>query len=234
MADLFQGRPWVIADSGHSSPAALNAVRDLAMDMGATVTVMDATRHDAAVALVSHLPQVMASLVAARLTEGAPGAIDLAGQGLRDVTRIAAGDPMLWAAILAGNSAEVAALLRAVRTDLDGALDALEAASAGDFGRGVARLHAMITRGNAGVSRIPGKHGQAHTDWDVVTVMVSDTPGELGRLFTQIGRAQVNLEDVDIEHAGGKPVGLTSISVLRGAGPGLSRALAQAGWRILA
>jgi prephenate dehydrogenase len=234
MADLFVGRPWVIANSGSSSPAALSAVRDLAVDLGATVVLMDADRHDAAVALVSHVPQVVASLVAARLVDATPGAVALSGQGLRDVTRIAASDPMLWAAILAGNAGPVATLLREVRDELDSTIAALDAAAEGDLGKGVAKLHDVIVRGNAGVSRIPGKHGGARADWDVVTVMVPDSPGELGRLFTEVGSAGVNLEDVDIEHAGGKPVGLTAISVLRGSGPALAATLAAAGWRILA
>jgi prephenate dehydrogenase len=234
MADLFVDRPWVIADSGVSSPAALSAVRNLAVELGATVVLMDAGSHDAAVALVSHAPQVVASLVAARLIDAPAGAVHLAGQGLRDVTRIAGSDPMLWAAILAGNADRVGALLRAVRADLDVALGALDAAAAGEFGKAVTGLFGVIGRGNAGVARIPGKHGGARADWDVVTVMVPDRPGELGRLFTEVGRAGINLEDVDIEHAGGKPVGLTSISVVRGSGETLAAALAGAGWRILA
>jgi prephenate dehydrogenase len=234
MADLFVGRPWVIADSGTSSPWALSAVRDLAVDMGASVVVMDAARHDAAVALVSHVPQVMASLAAARLVDAPAGSVGLAGQGLRDVTRIARSDPMLWATILAGNAGEVGDVLRAVRGDLDAALAALEAAADGNLGKGVTGLHWLIERGNAGVSQIPGKHGGARADWDVVTVLVPDIPGELGRLFTEVGRAGINLEDVEIEHAGGKPVGLTAIAVMRGSGSTLARALAAAGWRILA
>jgi prephenate dehydrogenase len=234
MADLFEGRVWVIADSGSSAPEAMGAVRDLAGDVGASVVLMDAERHDAAVALVSHAPQVVASLMAGRLSTAPGGAVDLAGQGLRDVTRIAASDPMLWAAILAGNAAQVGTLLRALREDLDTVLDALDAGAAGDLGKAVTGLHDVIVHGNAGVQRIPGKHGGARADWDVVTVMVPDRPGELGRLFTEVGRIGINLEDVDIDHAGGKPVGLTAMSVVRGAGEALARALGEAGWRILA
>ncbi|MDR0432286.1 MAG: prephenate dehydrogenase [Bifidobacteriaceae bacterium] len=234
MADLFVGRPWVIADSGQSSRTAVRTVRDLAIDVGATLVSMDPERHDAAVAVVSHLPQLVASLVAARLVEAPGGAVELAGQGLRDVTRIAGSDAMLWAAILAANAPQVASELRSIRDGLDDTLGALDAAASGNFGKAITGLHDVIVRGNAGVERIPGKHGGARTDWDVVTVLVTDSPGELGRLFTEVGRAGVNLEDVEIEHAGGKPVGLTSISVLRGSGPRLASALARAGWRILA
>jgi prephenate dehydrogenase len=234
MPEMFEGRPWVIADSGGSSAQALLMVRDLAVDLGALVVTMDAAAHDAAVALVSHLPQLVASTLAARLAQAPGGSLALAGQGLRDTTRIAASDPNLWATILVGNATQVVGPLREVQHDLGRAADALEAAARGELAAGLAGLHQLIAAGNAGVAAIPGKHGGARRDWDVVTVLVPDRPGELGRLFTAVGEAGVNLEDVHIEHAGGKPVGLTHLSVLRPAGPDLAQALEARGWRILA
>ena len=109
--DLFLGRPWVIADSGSSHPDAVLAVRSLAVDLGAVPVAMDADAHDAAVAAVSHVPQVAASLVAARLRGADDAALGLAGQGLRDVTRLAASDPALWTSILAANAAAVREVL---------------------------------------------------------------------------------------------------------------------------
>jgi prephenate dehydrogenase len=195
--------------------------------------MMAADTHDEAVALVSHMPQVVASIVARRLPGAVAGALSLAGQGLRDVTRIAGSDPGLWATILVGNAEPVAGYLRAVRADLDEAIEALDAAAAGELGRGLAALHRLMAGGNEGVAAIPGKHGGARNDFDVVTVLVPDSPGELGRLFTAMGEIGVNLEDVEIEHAGGKPVGLTAISVVRGAGGRLAEGLAARGWQIL-
>ena len=128
--DLFVGRPWVLTPVPGTSLAAKALVREAATRLGAVVVELDPASHDEAVALVSHLPQVAASLVAARLV-GAPGqAVALAGQGLRDVTRIAASDPVLWAQILAGNAVPLARQLRALRDDLDRAVDALEALAA--------------------------------------------------------------------------------------------------------
>ncbi|MDR0944662.1 MAG: prephenate dehydrogenase [Bifidobacteriaceae bacterium] len=234
LPDLFEGRPWVIVDSGASAETALLRVRDVAVDVGAQVFHMDAASHDKAVALVSHVPQVVSSLMAGVLAEADDRALALAGGGLRDVTRIAASDPALWAVILLGNAGPVAGLLRGVRDGLDQALAALDQAAAGSLGEPMAALHRLIAAGNEGVARIPGKHGGAHVDWDEVTVMVPDEPGALGRLFTLIGDIGLNLEDVNIEHAGGKPVGLTTIYVAKGAGAEAAAALAGAGWRILA
>lgn len=233
MADLFVGRPWVICAPEEASSSSVLVVRELAVDVGARVVHLGARAHDEAVALVSHMPQVVASVAAKCLVGASANALDLAGQGLRDTTRIAGSDPGLWAAILLGNAGPVASRLREVADGLSAAIDALAAAEAGEEGKAVAALHRLMASGNDGVLGIPGKHGGARTEYDAVTVLVPDQPGELGRLFTEVGRVGVNLEDVHIEHAGGKPVGLTTLSVPRGAGVGLGEALTAAGWRIL-
>ncbi|EYR64856.1 hypothetical protein N866_03375 [Actinotalea ferrariae CF5-4] len=236
-ADLFAGRPWVVVGSGESGPQALLAVRDLASDVGATPVMLDARAHDDAVALVSHVPQIAASLVAARLAHADPAALGLAGQGLRDVTRIAASDPGLWTSILAANADAVVPVLEALRSDLDVLLDALRhAAVARDAESVVAgalgAVAATIAAGNAGVSRVPGKHGGVRRDYDVVTVLVPDRPGELARLLAEVGAAGVNLEELQLEHAPSQPVGLASLSVLRGLRDTLERELTDRGWRL--
>ena len=224
-AELFAARPWVIVDSGSSSDEALLAVRSLAVDLGAVPVAMAAEGHDDAVALVSHLPQVAASLVAARLVRAEVEALALAGQGLRDTTRIAASDATLWAGILSANSGPVRQLLAGLREDLDGVLAALDSGS-------LAGLARAIESGNQGVSRIPGKHGGAPRSFEVVTVLVPDTPGELARLLTEIGDARINVEDLLLEHSPGQPVGLASVSVLPGMTGQLIDVLAARGWRI--
>jgi prephenate dehydrogenase len=233
-ADLFVGRPWVVAAAPASRRDAAIRVRELAADLGAHPAYLDAAAHDRAVALVSHMPQVMSSLTAMRLAEAEPAALELAGQGLRDVTRIAASDANLWATILAGNGPAVAAVLRRVRDDLDQAIAALEL-GAGDesLGRALVGLARLIEAGGRGVGRIPGKHGGARRRFDKVTVMVPDKPGELGQLFQEMGRLQVNLEDLSLEHGAGQLVGLAEIAVAEGAGPGLAADLELRGWRIL-
>lgn len=236
--DLFLGRPWVIADSGSSRPDALLAVRALAVDLGAVPVAMDADAHDAAVAAVSHVPQVAASLVAARLRDADDEALALAGQGLRDVTRLAASDPALWTSILAANASAVHEMLVGLRTDLDAVIDALSRAAkaAGPETVELGALAAVaraISEGNVGVARIPGKHGGAHRSYAVVSVLVPDSPGELARLLTDVGDAGVNLEDLHLEHAAGRPVGMAEISVLPGSVEHLEAELSARGWRLV-
>ncbi|MCV2394676.1 prephenate dehydrogenase [Actinotalea sp. M2MS4P-6] len=231
--DLFTGRPWVVAAPPEAEPSAVLAVRTLAVDTGATPVMMAAAEHDAAVALVSHVPQVAASLVASQLRAAPPGSLDLAGQGLRDVTRIAASDPALWTSILAANAAAVAPVLRALRGDLDALIDALDAATGDPAADGaLGTLAGAIAAGNAGVGRVPGKHGGSHATYDVVTVLVPDRPGELGRLLVDMGDVGVNLEELAIDHAPRQAVGLASISVLPGLGEHLESQLEARGWRV--
>lgn len=235
--DLFVGRPWVLSPAPAGRPEAAAAVRDLVLDLGATPVTMDAAEHDEAVALVSHAPQVAASLVAARLRQAGPEAVALAGQGLRDVTRIAASDPALWVQILGANAAPVAAVLRGLRDDLDDVLAALEQlASEGRDGVPAPGARAALARaiaaGNEGHARIPGKHGSAPTTYALVTVVVPDRPGQLGRLFGDMGDIGVNLEDLHLEHSPGQPVGLAELSVLPAERSRLEAALRRRGWTV--
>lgn len=236
--DLFLGRPWVIAESPESDPAAVLAVRALAVDLGAVPVTMDADAHDAAVAAVSHVPQVVSSLVAARLVDVDERSLGLAGQGLRDVTRIAASDPELWTSILAANSAAVRPILASLRADLDELIGALDRADDATGPETVAdgvlvTIARAIATGNEGVARIPGKHGGANRAYEEVTVLVPDEPGELARLLTEVGEAGVNLEDLRLEHAAGRPVGMAVISVLPGSAARLEQELAERGWRLV-
>jgi prephenate dehydrogenase len=235
-ADLFAGQPWVVCRHPASSPAAVSAVRALAHAVGGIVTELDAEAHDIAVALVSHVPQVLASLTAARLTDAPPAALALSGQGLRDVTRIAASDPALWTQILGANAAAVADVLQGVRSDLDealAALDALAAESADRPARGArVAVAELVARGNAGQQLIPGKHGAPHTSYAAVPVLVPDRPGELARLLRDVGAAGVNLEDLRLEHSQGQPVGLAEVLVVPSAAARLVTALRALGWTV--
>ncbi len=235
-ADLFAGRPWVIAARDDADPAATATVRGLALDLGALPVVLEPQEHDDAVAVVSHVPQLAASLVASRLVDAPEAALSLAGQGLRDVTRIAASDPRLWSAILVGNAAPVAAELRELRADLDVLIDGLDRAAAqGPLAPGaVGALSQVITHGNTGVGRIPGKHGGAPRRYATVQVLVPDQPGELGRLFSEVGELGVNIEDLLIEHSAGAKAGIAHLQVVPAAAAALEEGLTNRGWRVVA
>lgn len=232
-ADIFLGRPWVIAPHALSTSEQERLLEDLALDLGSTPIRLAPDEHDRGVALVSHVPQVVASLLAARLLGGGDSALAdsvpaLAGQGLRDTTRIAASDPELWIQILGANAGPVAEVLGAFRDELDGVLQALAAPNAPGA---PTRLAAMLTRGNQGVARIPGKHG-SDTRYASLVVQVADVPGEIARLLTEIGEEGVNMEDLRIEHSPGAQIGFAEIAVLPEVAAPLSEALQARGWQL--
>mgnify|MGYP000007446810 CR=1 FL=1 len=228
-ADLFISRPWIISASPESASSAVRAVENLALELGAAPIHVGAAEHDRAVALVSHLPQLVSSLLAARLVEADPADVALAGQGLRDTTRIAASDPKLWLQILEANAGDVAAVLSAFARDLNGVVAALSDIQAAGS---LATLGKALEAGNRGVERIPGKHGGKHTEYAQLVVMIEDKPGELGRLFNEVGEIGVNIEELKLEHSPSAQVGLVELFVMPAAIGKLTAELEARGWRI--
>lgn len=232
--DLFQGRPLVVVPHPTTRPGAVSVLKALATEIGSVPVVMDAGAHDTAVAHVSHVPQVLSSLLATTLLDPSETALGLAGQGLRDTTRIADSDPRLWVEILGANAAAVAGVLDGVRSRIDDVLAALDSLQ-GDPDPTVGSRRALadlIADGNRGVRRIPGKHGGASDAFATVIVLVPDRPGELARLLTEIGQIGVNLEDLRLEHTLGQKVGLAHVAVDAGHEELLTRSLTQRGWTV--
>jgi prephenate dehydrogenase len=227
-ADIFVGRPWVVCRDGETSASDLAVVEGLALDLGATPVEMTPEEHDRSVALVSHVPQLVASLLAGRFVDAPDGSLRLAGQGVRDTTRIAASAPELWVQILGANATPVVDVLDALAADLTSVADALRSPDAPGARRAVADT---IRRGNEGVERLPGKHGQ-NRRFEQVVVMVDDTPGQLGRLFGELGELEVNVEDLRLEHSPGAQFGLAEISVVPSAVRRAVDGLEARGWKI--
>lgn len=224
-ANLFEGRAWAVTPHDQASPEAVRAVRDLATACGASPVELTPQDHDAAVASVSHLPHLMAVLAAARLVDAPHRHLSLSGQGLRDVTRVAGGDPALWRQIVSANSEQLRGLLLAVRDDLDRLL-------AGLRDQGEPELLALLRRGAAGTELIPGKHGKPTPEQAIVYVAVPDRPGELARLFADAGQSGVNVEDLHIDHDPARPVGLVEIVVAASSADRLVTSLAARGWSV--
>ncbi|WP_061965946.1 prephenate dehydrogenase [Demequina aurantiaca] len=222
--DLFKARPWVICPNG-STQEALARVKQLPAALQCDVVVMDSEAHDAAVARVSHAPQVAASAVAAALGTLSPADVALAGQGLRDVTRIAASESGMWADIARMNHHALVATLDHIIGDLE---DVKEADDIGEA------LTDLIERGRIEVARIPGKHGGAQRDYTAVTVIVPDTPGQLLRLLGDVEAVGVNVEDIAIEHSPRQPVGLTTLYVVSARAKELTEILSDKNWEIAA
>jgi len=211
-ADLLDDRWWILTPTADSEPDRVAQVRALIRTCGALDVTMTPAEHDRAVALVSHAPQVMSSVLAAQLLPARQEYVQIAGQGLRDMTRIAGSDSSLWTDILAANAAPVAEVVAGVIAGLTRALDDLREVAGGNVDA-TGGLTDVLRAGAEGKGRVPGKHGAAALEYAEVAVMVADRPGELARLFVAVGEAGINLEDVRIEHVLGRPSGLVELSV---------------------
>ncbi len=222
-AALFDGRPWALTPHAGSDPAAVELVTELARLCGALPVTFTPEDHDQAVARTSHVPHLLAALVAARLTDAPAEHLMLSGQGVRDVTRIAAGDPRMWQQIVTANAEALTGLLRAVRDDLDLLLTAVAHGEADS-------VIGLLDRGVAGTAAIPGKHGGPAQAVTAVFVAVPDHPGELARLLADAGDIGVNVEDLRIDHDPGRPVGLVELTVARDRADFLQQALEAREW----
>jgi prephenate dehydrogenase len=230
-SDLFVGRPWVLTPTEHAAADALAHVKALALACGAIPVEMSADDHDASLATVSHLPHVVASLLAAQLVEASGETVALGGTGLHDTTRVAAGDARLWTDILAANSGHLAGALRAFAADATRMVEALEAIDAGDE-QALATLTQILEVGVAGRARVPLKRGETAAGFATVPIVVRDAPGELAALLRALGDAGINVEDVRVEHEPGRPVGVVEIDVREDAAPALIACMRQSGWQV--
>lgn len=121
-ADLFRERNWIICPE-RSHPEALAKVERLIELVGALPVYMSPEEHDTAVAVVSHLPQLLASWL--RLTGSERNALKAAGPAFREMTRTAGGAESMWQDIFETNADEVGELLKDASFALAAASDAL-------------------------------------------------------------------------------------------------------------
>lgn len=224
-ADLFQGRPWAIDSTGVSQQL-LSAGRELIELCGGNILEIPVLEHDKAVALISHLPQVISSLLAAQL-EGAPGQwLDLAGSGLRDTTRIAASSPILWREIISANSQALTPLIEKM---IEGLVDLNLALASPD--KAESAVDEFIKAGNRGRAMIPGKHGGVARNYTFLPVVIEDKPGQLAALFDECASAEVNVEDLSIEHSPEQYTGLITLALSQSDAAKLHQHLLERGWR---
>lgn len=224
-ATLFEGRPWAITPHATTTADARALVETLVGLTGAMPLAFDPADHDRAVARTSHVPHLMSALVAGRLADAPEGHLSLSGPGVRDVTRVAGTDPGMWLQIVPANAPAILELLGQIRSDLD----LLEAAIRSDDREA---LEGVLANGVAGTRAIPGKHGGPVRPMGALFVHVPDHPGELARLFVDVGDAGVNVEDVRIDHDPARAGGQVELVVEVARVEELIASLEARGWAV--
>ena len=222
-ADLFQGRSWILTPSADLEPSSKNLVLELISLLGATAIELSAADHDRAVAKISHLPQIAASLVAKQLTGTPAEWMELSGQGLRDTTRIAGSDESLWKEIIFSNRTELQELLINLQNDLQSMIASLDDPE---------KIAHLIAAGRAGKATIPGKHGGVAREYSYLPIVIDDKPGQLGAIFNECAAMDVNVEDLNIEHSPGQLSALITLALSQSDAEKLSSHLSSIGWNV--
>src|SRR5438552_11883449 len=224
-ASLFEGATWVLTPTEATDPDAYARVRSVVASLGADVVALPPERHDALVAVVSHVPHLTAATLMGLAAQGAEehaAVLRLAAGGFRDMTRVAAGHPGIWRDICAEN-----------RTAIVEALDRLIAAvgdmralvEAGDR-EGLLRVleHAREARVN-----LPVRVARAE-DMVELRVPVPDRPGVIAEVTTLAGELGINIYDFEIAHSAEGDRGVLVMVVEAAESERLRAALADRGY----
>ena len=211
MSPLRSRTTWVVVE-GSSIEATSRAV-EVIETLGANPLFMTAASHDEVVASISHLPQLLAASLLAAVSQ-TPDALNLAAGSFRDLTRVAASQPIPWVEILKSNEAAVLAAVERLRIQLD----TVEAAVLADDDELLAYLaHAREARRALGAPVA------------AVRVGLADEPGELGKVGHALEESRVDVRDIQIRHAPYGGGGVLTLSVRAGEEEALRHALEEAG-----
>lgn len=224
--DLFAGANWVLTPTTTTDPDAFSTVRSIVAALGAEPLALPPERHDALVALVSHVPHLVAvTLMAVAAERGEEHAVllRLAAGGFRDMTRIAAGEAAMWPDVFASNTAAILEAFDAVRDQLD---VAREIVANGDRDAILALLeYAKDARRN-----LPQRIARPETVVEC-RIPLRDRPGELAKVTTILGEAGVNIGDLEMAHSVEGDLGVLIISIEQTEAPVARRVLLANGYR---
>jgi prephenate dehydrogenase len=196
-ADLYEGCFWILTPTSDVSEEAYSKLVKFVAQLGGSVLALEPARHDALVALTSHLPQLLSSMLmgfAAEITAEEGGLPLVTAGGFRDMTRIAASSPDLWVDIIRTNRAAILAVLDRFAASMASAAAAIEGS---DWGK-IKDLMISARRARQLLSEKPGLEAGSVVELEVA---VPDRPGVLAEVTTTVGEAGVNIEDLDIVHS---------------------------------
>ncbi len=224
--DLFAGATWVLTPTKSTDPGAFQRVRTVISSFGADVVELEPARHDALVAIVSHLPHLAAanlmSLAADASAEHAV-LLRLAAGGFRDMTRIAAGDPRIWPDIFRDNAPAVLDALDDLRARLDEARRILVEQDRG-------ALVSLLERARVARRNLPPRVPRPESVVEC-RLPVPDRPGVLAEVTTVLGALGANIRDLEIAHSAEGERGVLVLVIDADAADVVRSALVERGYR---
>jgi prephenate dehydrogenase len=171
-------------------------VHGFVSDLGATPVAIDAAAHDRLVAMTSHVPHVLANVVANQTGESrVEGHEPLAhaGGSLRDMTRIAGANPRIWVDIFLDNAQAIRGALAEHRRRIEQVEAALDQGDAGFLARWIGEASANRRRMLEREYPDPGSLQR-------LRVHISDRPGVLAAITQALGAERINIEDFELHH----------------------------------
>ncbi len=203
-ADLFEGRAWILTPTASTSPEIIELIAQFVKLMGSTPYQMPPEKHDEVLAYISHLPQILSTSLSATILESQED-VSLAGQGLRDMTRIAGSNGELWSEILQENQ-------QAVLHALDSFESKIAELRAAVLNSNKNSIVEAFRSGNEGRALVSGKHGAKPRNYEYLLIVIKDEPGALSKLFNECASIGANIEDLSIEHSPGQFTGLITLA----------------------
>jgi prephenate dehydrogenase len=195
-ARLFEGATWFLTPVTQTDPARHRLVHGFVTDVGATPVAIDHEAHDRLVALTSHVPHVLANVVAnqtgATRVEGHEP-LAHAGGSLRDMTRIAGANPRIWVDIFLDNAERIRGELAEHRRRIEQVESALAQGDAGFLARWIGEATGNRRRMLEREYPDPGELQR-------IRVHVPDRPGVLAGITQALGAARINIEDFEMHH----------------------------------
>jgi len=195
-AGLFDGATWFLTPVAQTDPDRHRLVHGFVSELGATPVAIDPDSHDRLVALTSHVPHVLANVVAnhtgATRIEGHEP-LAHAGGSLRDMTRIAGANPRIWVDIFLDNADAIRASLAEHRRRVEQIETALERGDAGFLARWIGEASGNRRRM---LEREYPDPGALHR----LRVHIFDRPGVLAAITQALGAERINIEDFELHH----------------------------------
>jgi prephenate dehydrogenase len=205
---LFEGATWVLTPTLDTDPDAYTTVRATVRELGADIVAVPPDRHDALVALVSHVPHLTAATLMTLAADGAEehaAVLRLAAGGFRDMTRVASGSPGIWPDICTENRQAIVEALDRLMSSLEVMRDQV---AAGDR----SGILTALERARAARVSLPTR-APPPEELVELRIPVADRPGVLAEVTTLFGELGVNIEDLNIVHSAEGPKGLLVLVV---------------------
>ncbi len=216
-ADLFQGAVWYLTPHEQSGGLLYERLHRFVVDLGARPVAVDAATHDRLVAVFSHLPHVLANVLAsqaaARLSEHGD-ALRQVGPSFRDMTRVAGANTEVWGDIYRSNRAAIVEEIRGFRRELDEVERRLEAGDVEGWNDRAREDRRVLLEAGAA-------EGPVHE----LRLTVPNRPGIVAQVALELGRAGVNILDMALAPASDMRTGAMSLWIAGDAQAGRAREL---------